>query len=78
MSVIFLPEIRNYFNNLIPVLYEKEYFGHKDSARRYVDDLYDDITTNLFIKCAISVTIIPLRNICNVKFVGALRATSLL
>jgi len=47
MSVIFLPEIRQYFNNLIPVLYEKEYFGFKETAKKYVDDLFEDIETNL-------------------------------
>ena len=47
MSVIFLPEVRKYFNNLIPVLYEKEYFGFKETAKKYVDDLLVEIVTNL-------------------------------
>ena len=47
MNVIFLPEVRKYFKNLIPVLYEKEYFGFKETAKKYVDDLFEDIVTNL-------------------------------
>jgi len=47
MSVIFSPAVRKYFDNLIPVLYEKEYFGFKETAKKYVDDLFDDIETSL-------------------------------
>lgn len=47
MNVIFLQEVRKYFDNLIPVLYEREYFGFKETAKKYVDDLFDDIETNL-------------------------------
>jgi len=47
MKVIFLPRVRKYFENLIPILYEKEYFGFKETAKKYVDDLFDDIETNL-------------------------------
>ena len=28
-------------------LYENEYFGFKYTAKKYVDDLFDDIETNL-------------------------------
>ena len=47
MNVIFLQGVRNYFDSLIPILYEKEYFGFKETAKRYVDDLFDDIETSL-------------------------------
>jgi len=47
MRVIFLPKVRKYFDDLIPVLYEREYFGFKDTAQKYVDDLFEDIETNL-------------------------------
>ena len=47
MKVIFLPEIRTYFHNLIPILYEKGYFGFRKTAKKYVDDLFDDIEANL-------------------------------
>jgi hypothetical protein len=47
MRVIFLPEVRKHFDNLIPILYEKGYFGFKETAKKYVDDLFNDIETNL-------------------------------
>jgi len=47
MKVIFLPDVRKYFNNLIPILYEKGYFGFRETAKKYVDDLFDDIEINL-------------------------------
>ena len=49
MKVIVIPKVYEYLENLVVILYENEYFGHKDSARKYVDDLYYDITTNLSI-----------------------------
>jgi len=47
MRVIFLPKVQDYLDNLIPILYEKEYFGFKDSAVRYIDNLRKDIEINL-------------------------------
>jgi len=47
MRVIFIPEVQDYLDSLIPVLYKNEYFGFEDSAIRYVDDLIDDIKANL-------------------------------
>jgi len=47
MIVIFLPKVRKHFESLVPVLYENEYFGFKEAAQKYVDDLFDDITENL-------------------------------
>jgi len=47
MNVIFLPKVRKYFDNLIPVLYEKAYFGLEETAKKYVNDLFDDVETNL-------------------------------
>jgi hypothetical protein len=49
MKVIVTPKVYEYLENLVIILYENEYFGHKDSARKYVDDLYEDIQTNLSI-----------------------------
>ena len=49
MKVIVTPKVYEYLENLVIILYENEYFGHEDSARKYVDDLYDDINTNLSI-----------------------------
>ena len=47
MKVIALPEVDNYLQNLITILYKKGYFGFEESAQKYVKDLYDDIETNL-------------------------------
>ena len=47
MKVAAIPEVLEYIKNLVPILYEKGYFSFKDSAKKYVDELYDDIQTNL-------------------------------
>jgi len=47
MKVIALPEVLEYIENLVMILYEKEYFGFKEMARKYVEELYNDIETNL-------------------------------
>jgi hypothetical protein len=47
MNVIALPEVQQYLDSLKRVLFEKEYFGFDDAAQKYVDELFDDITTNL-------------------------------
>jgi len=47
MQVIVTPKVQNYLDSLIPILYEKEYFGFVDSAITYVHELLDDIKINL-------------------------------
>jgi len=47
MSVLFLPEIQEYYDNLEQILYEKGYFSFLDSSKRYVKDLIDDIKMDL-------------------------------
>ena len=47
MKVVVLPDVYEYLENLVIILYENEYFGFEDSARKYVDDLYYNITENL-------------------------------
>lgn len=47
MKVLFLPEIRQYFQELVDILFEKEYFGFEDSAVNYVRDLFFDIENSL-------------------------------
>ena len=47
MKVAILPEVFDYFENLMEILYQKEYFGFRESARAYVIELLDDIKTNL-------------------------------
>ena len=49
MKIIVIPEVYDFLENLVVVLYEKEYFGFEEDARKYVDELYWDITNNLSI-----------------------------
>jgi len=50
MSVLFLPEIQEYYYYLEEILYEKGYFSFPDSSKKYVKDLIDDIKMNLSTK----------------------------
>jgi len=50
MKVHTTPEVKLYLNDLISILFEKEYFGFEDSAHKYVDDLIDEIENNLSLK----------------------------
>jgi len=50
MKVVFLPDVFEYFENLARILHEKGYFGFRDAARKYVDELVKDIKINLPIK----------------------------
>ena len=45
--VIFIPEVRQYLKDLIPILYEYGYFSYRENARKYVKNLVDDIKVNL-------------------------------
>jgi len=47
MNVIFSPEVEEYLFELTEILYEKGYFGFKESAVQYVKDLISDIRANL-------------------------------
>jgi hypothetical protein len=47
MSVLFLPEVREYFRELAEILYKKDYFGFEDTALQYVEDLFSDIENTL-------------------------------
>ena len=47
MQVILLPEVLEYFDNLVVILYKKNYFGFEESARKYILELYDDIIITL-------------------------------
>lgn len=46
-QVLALPEVRDYFSDLIRILYEKDYFGFESDAIEYVTDLFSDIEQNL-------------------------------
>ena len=47
MNIIILPKVLVYLDNLVFILFEKEYFGFLDTSQRYIDDLVDDIKTSL-------------------------------
>jgi len=47
MMVLATPDVLDYLDRLVPILYEKEYFGYEEQAQKYVDDLADDIFDNL-------------------------------
>ena len=47
MKVIVLPEVRAYLQNLAQVLYENEYFVFEETAKKYVIELFNDITKTL-------------------------------
>ncbi len=44
-KIILTDELINTLNSLIDILYNKEYFGFVDSAKDYVDNIYDFIYT---------------------------------
>ena len=43
MKVIILPRVLDYLDELVYVLYEKQYFSYLDLSINYVDELLDDI-----------------------------------
>ena len=47
MKVIFLPEVREYFNILADILFDEKYFEFEENARQYVKELFDDIEVSL-------------------------------
>ena len=47
MKVVFLPEMEKYLFDLVEILYQKEYFGFKESAFHYITDLIQDIIQNI-------------------------------
>ena len=47
MTVTFIPEVQEFLDELVPILYENGYFSYEEDAQEYVDDLVDDIMDNL-------------------------------
>jgi len=47
MNVIVLPEVLDYLDDLVIILYEKEYFGFLETSRNYAKGLLEDIKTTL-------------------------------
>ena len=50
MKVYTIPEVKQYLNNLITILYEKGYFYYEATAQKYVDELLNDIIIKLPVK----------------------------
>jgi len=47
MNIYITPEVIHYLNDLVTLLYEKGYFSFEDSAIKYVDELLDEIISDL-------------------------------
>jgi hypothetical protein len=47
MKVVVTTEVYDFLENLVITLYKQGYFGFEESARKYVDELYNDITQTL-------------------------------
>jgi len=47
MNVYITPEVKEYFNDLVTILYEKGYFGFEDAAIKYADGLLDDTNNHV-------------------------------
>ena len=47
MKVLVIPEVYEYLDNLVTILYEKDYFGFEDFAIDYVDGLLNEILMTL-------------------------------
>lgn len=45
--MIYTPEVISYLDNLVKILYKKEYFGFIESAEEYVSEIYDSVLGNL-------------------------------
>ncbi|MCW3789546.1 hypothetical protein [Plebeiibacterium sediminum] len=47
MRVVFLPEVEDYLVELSELLHQKEYFGFKENAVKYITELVLEIKTSL-------------------------------
>ena len=47
IKVIYTPEVISYLDDLVKILYKKEYFGFIESAEDYVFQIYDSVPENL-------------------------------
>ncbi|MFC6097036.1 hypothetical protein ACFPVY_10310 [Flavobacterium qiangtangense] len=47
IEVIFTPSVISYLDDLVKILYKKEYFGFIESAEDYVFQIYDSVPENL-------------------------------
>jgi len=47
MNVIILTEVLDYLDDLVIILYKKDYFGFLETSKNYVKELLEDIKINL-------------------------------
>jgi len=47
MKVVYHKNVSEYLNELVDVLYNKEYFGFKESAYDYVDWIFEQIESSI-------------------------------
>ena len=47
MKVVYHKNVVEYLNELVDILYEKEYFGFKETAYDYVDWIFEQIETSI-------------------------------
>lgn len=47
IEIQYLPEVEEYLNELIYLLFQKEYFGFIESAFKYIDNLTDFVEKNI-------------------------------
>lgn len=47
IKIIYTPEVISHLDNLVKILYKKEYFGFIESAEEYVSEIYDSVPGNL-------------------------------
>ncbi|AWK04385.1 hypothetical protein HYN56_09115 [Flavobacterium crocinum] len=47
IEVVFTPSVISYLDDLVLILYKKEYFGFIESAEKYVDDIYDAVSDRI-------------------------------
>lgn len=47
IKIIFTPHVIDYLDDLVRVLYKKEYFGFIETAEEYVSKIYDAVPENI-------------------------------
>ena len=47
IKIIFTPYVIDFLDNLVRVLYKKEYFGFIETAEEYVSKIYDAVPENI-------------------------------
>lgn len=50
MKVVYHKNVTEYLNELIDILYDKEYFGFKDAAYDYVEWIFEQIESSIHTK----------------------------